>query len=125
MHRLIAKLLLMLALLGNIVPVAQAVAAPSVPECCRRAGMHHCNGDSVANSNAPGPGQASFSASGCCSGDCGRAVTTPQWAHLQSVASDIVARIVEISPAPSSPRAPDTERNESPSTRAPPLLSIA
>lgn len=125
MHRLIAKFLLMLALLGNIVPVALAATAPSVPECCRRAGMHHCNGDASASSSVADSDQASFRAPGCCHGDCGRAVTTPQWAHLQSVASDIVARIVEISAAPSSPRAPDTERNESLSTRAPPLLSIA
>jgi hypothetical protein len=125
MHRLTAKLLLLFALAGSILPLAQAATAPSAPECCRRAGMHHCNADSVSSTNAPESGQASFRAPGCCHGDCGRAVTTSQWAHLLAAANDISARIVEVSVAASSPRAPTTKRIQSLSTRAPPLLSIA
>jgi len=125
MHRLTAKLLLIFALAGNILPLAQAATAPSAPECCRRAGMHQCHGDSVSSPKPPESGEASFRAPGCCRGECGRAVTTPQWAHLLDAANDISARMVEASVAASSPRAPATWQIQSLSTRAPPLFSIA
>ncbi|HKI26642.1 MAG TPA: hypothetical protein VKA07_09975 [Candidatus Sulfotelmatobacter sp.] len=125
MHRLTARLLLLFALAGSILPLAQAVTASPVPECCRRMGAHHCQDASAASASASGSSQASFRAPGCCHGDCGRAVTTAQWAHLQLIANDPFARNIDARIVASNPHAPDAIRAASPSTRAPPLLSIA
>jgi hypothetical protein len=125
MQRLTAKLLLLFALVGNILPLAQAATASPVPECCRRMGAHHCHDASAAGPNVSDSNQAAVRTPGCCHGDCGRAVTTAQWAHLRAAANGIFARIVEASLTHSNPRAPAAERIQSPSTRAPPCLSIA
>jgi len=42
MHRLTARLLLLLLLVGVVAPLALAISAPPTPACCRRNGMHHC-----------------------------------------------------------------------------------
>jgi len=125
MHRLTAKLLLLFALAGSILPLAQAATASPVPECCRRMGAHHCQDASAASSGVTDSNEPSVRTPGCCHGDCGRAVTTAQWAHLQAAGDEISAHIVATSITSSNPRAPATERLQSLSTRAPPLLSIA
>ncbi|MGA8489668.1 MAG: hypothetical protein WB711_04550 [Terriglobales bacterium] len=42
MHRLTARSLLVLMLVGVFVPVALAISPPPATVCCLRTGMHHC-----------------------------------------------------------------------------------
>src|SRR5579862_4211121 len=113
MQRLTARFLLMFALAGTFVPVAlQALAAPP-RACCRRTAAHHC-----LDATTPTDGPILRDA-GCCNHDCYRAVTTSQWAHLQSsqiavTAEEVSGRDIDSQPIPAatelfsvqSPRAP-------------------
>lgn len=77
MHRRIAKFLLLLALVGNLVPVALAIGASPPRACCVRK-VRHCHElPAVANE------QLSLRGGDCCSHDCCRAVTKVRWAHAQ------------------------------------------
>jgi hypothetical protein len=77
MHRLTARLLLVLLLVGVFVPVALAISATPPHACCTRKPMH---------------GRASHDAEfqappGCCQHDCCRPLTVSQWAHVTPAAS--------------------------------------
>jgi|SRR5580692_10710824 hypothetical protein len=77
MHRLTARVLLVLLLVGLFVPVALAIAAAPPHACCVRKAMHgRPSHDS--EFNAP---------QGCCQHDCCRTLTVAQWAHLNPSAS--------------------------------------
>ena len=77
MQRLTARLLLLLALFGTVVPPVAAANAPPIHACCLRA-AHHCHETSAASS-----GMAIRDAS-CCRGDCGRAGTISRCAYSRS-----------------------------------------
>lgn len=118
-HRLTAKLLLLFAVLGNIVPVVQAAIPTPVHACCLRKGPHHCH-----DSTSPHSSNLVIRGTGCCGHECCRAVTTAQWAYpnprgisfsKQAPSARVAERVVDSSP---------TELSSSQSSRAPPEFSI-
>ena len=118
MQRLTARLLLLFALAGIFVPLAQAAIAAPPHACCIRA-AHKCHAMEVESD------QLAIRSTGCCNHDCCRAVTTAQWANLQprtagSSPQNLDARIAE-----SHYLAAVTEFSASQSTRAPPQISKA
>lgn len=114
MHRLTARLLLLLALIGYLAPIAIASSAPA-RACCVRKGVHHCDDALGSETEQPVIRDAS-----CCKGDCGRAVTTAQWAHAREFASASVLQNVEAHLGRSTLASPNNELSRSQSTRAPP-----
>jgi len=117
MQRLIAKFLLLFALIGTIVPIAMAVTAPQHACCIRK--THHCH-ESASSDSA----QLAIS-SQTCDHDCCRGVTTSQSANLQPGLSPAVLQIIETDITDSHPRTPTAQHSASQSTRAPPQLSLA
>jgi hypothetical protein len=73
MQRLIAIVLLLLALTGTFVPVAVAINAAPAHACCIRH-AHHCHDSAVSS-------ELTIRNTGCCNHDCCRAVATSQKAH--------------------------------------------
>lgn len=71
MHRLTARFLLTLMLVGTLTPLALAIAAPAPHACCMRKPMH---GAATPNTEFHAPLQ-------CCGHDCCRTLTVSQWAH--------------------------------------------
>jgi hypothetical protein len=82
MHRLTARLLLLFALAGSLVPLATAVTAAPSHACCVRKAAHHCHEPAVTDSS-----RLVIRDTGCCSHDCCRAVTISKWARAQSATS--------------------------------------
>ncbi|HSZ01824.1 MAG TPA: hypothetical protein VK788_20180 [Terriglobales bacterium] len=74
MHRLTARLLLVLLLVGVFVPVALAISATPPHACCLRKPMH---GRPSHDAEFQGP-------PGCCQHDCCRPLTVSRTAHLTS-----------------------------------------
>ena len=88
MQRLIARLLLLFALAGNLFPVALAATSASSHACCARK-AHHCH-QSVPDE------ELQFSSSrGCCDHDCCHAASTSQYAHPQLSFSAISEQTVD------------------------------
>ena len=114
MHRVTARFVLVLLLVGLFAPVALAISAPAPHACCLRKPMHD---RSCHNSE--------FNASpGCCQRDCCRPLTVSQWAHLTPPAS---AQRTSASTTLQSERRPihvATPVNDAHSGRAPPQFSI-
>ena len=73
MHRSIARLLLLVALMGSIGPAALA-AASQAHACCVRKAAHSCHRPPLA-----GIGALVIRATNCCNQACGRAVTSVRW----------------------------------------------
>jgi hypothetical protein len=69
MHRLVARLLLLVALAGNLIPLALAATIAPRHACCVRKAAHSCHGSSAADAEKP-----VIRNSGCCRQDCSRAV---------------------------------------------------
>jgi len=78
MRRLIATSLLLFALFGTVVPLAQALTAAPPHACCMRKGPHHCH-----EAGSENPSQPIVRETCRCSSDCCRAVTSTQWAQAQ------------------------------------------
>jgi hypothetical protein len=119
MHRLItkrpiAKFLLLVALLGNLAPLALAATATPPHACCIR-NVHHCH-DSLTSET----GQLVIRDASCCNHEGRRAITTHRWACAQPPASASFARNVEPHLGQPSPASPAAEVSRSQSTRAPP-----
>jgi hypothetical protein len=115
MHRLTARFVLILLLVGVFAPVALAITAPTPHACCLRKPMHD---RSTHNSEFNAP-------PGCCQHDCCRPLTVSQWAHLTPSAN---AQLTSPSATLSSDRRPirfATIVNSAHSGRAPPQFSIA
>jgi hypothetical protein len=113
MQRIIARLLLLFALVGNLVPLALAATIPESHACCRRM-AHHCH------SMQADSGELTFHDSSCCNHDCCRAVTTSQWACFEPTIAPRVAQKIEIAGVSRPSPAPVNEFVASQSTRAPP-----
>jgi hypothetical protein len=118
MHRLTARLLLLFALLGNIVPIALAVSPTAAPKCCLRKGVHHCQSASLAGE------ELSLSSNSCGSHDCCRVATPAHWAHPEARNCSVAAQSVEIYLSQMRPSGLNGEAYTSLSTRAPPEFSI-
>jgi len=114
MQRLTAGLLLLLALAGNLDPVALAATAAPLHACCLRK-THQCHGSLPADSD-----RLALHNPGCGNHDCCRAVTTSQWAHPQPRMTAIFARYVEVQVAELHTSCPAADLSSSQSTRAPP-----
>jgi len=120
MQRLTARLLLLIALLGIILPVAlQATVAPQ-HACCRRQAGHHCHDSAETNPNEPVARR-----SGCCNHDCCRAVTSSQWAHPQPTLTAASVQNVTAGEIDRQPNRPSTTFLTFRSTRAPPTFLLA
>ena len=116
MHRLTARLLLLLALAGNLAPIAlAATAAPHA--CCLRKGLHHCH-DPLASET----GQAVIRDASCYKRDCCRAVNTTQTAHAQPPVAAPFSQNIEAYLGQASPVSPSTAVSGFQSTRAPPAF---
>lgn len=119
MHRLTARFLLLLALVGSFAPLALAATAAPEHACCLRKGVHQCHG------SAPESDQRSIRNTSCCNHDCCRAATTSQWAHAQPPVTAPFAPNIETRILEARISSPATQRFSSQSTRAPPQISIA
>lgn len=119
MHRLTAKLLLLIALGGNIVPLALATGAAQLPQCCLRKGVHHCHNFSVYSGEG-----LSVASTSSCSHECCRATTPAQWAHAEKSERATSAHRVELCLSKSQSSNLGSAASTSLSTRAPPRLSI-
>ena len=118
MPRLIARFLLLAALVGNFAPLAlAATVAPHA--CCVRKAAHRCH-NSLASEQVSETGQLVIHDAACCNHDCCRAVTTARWAHAQSSASTPFVQNVQAYLGQSSPIPSNIEVSRSQSTRAPP-----
>jgi hypothetical protein len=124
MHRLIARFLLLVALVGNLAPLALAAAASPPHACCVRKAVHHCH-DSVASDQIQEAGQPVIRGTSCCNHDCCRALTTSRWAQAQQPTATSFAQNVEAYLGQSIPVSPTTAVSSFQSTRAPPHISIA
>lgn len=120
MHRLTARFLLLLALVGTLVPVVLAATATPQHDCCLRKAAHQCHG-----TGGPESDQRTVRDTTCCHRDGCRAVTTSQWASLQPWAQSVIDQNVEAHVAESRTASPATKLFSSQSTRAPPQISIA
>jgi hypothetical protein len=113
MQRLIARLLLLVALAGNFIPLALAATAAPPHACCIRK-THKCHSP-VAESE-----QLALREAGSCSHDCCRGVTTARWAQLQSSHTAVAQHDVTGRESETHSNAPTTVQFASQSTRAPP-----
>jgi hypothetical protein len=89
MYRLIARLLLLVALLGNIGPAALA-AASQAHACCVRKAVHSCHRPALA-----GTGALVMRGVNCCNQACGRAVTSVRWAAATPQGRDFLNPEIE------------------------------
>jgi hypothetical protein len=119
-HRLTAKLLLLFALVGNLIPLAMA-AAPAAPRACCRRMAHHCHEAAALKS-----GELVFrDPHCCCNGNCRRAATTAQWAHPKTRSSQACDAVVERLAGNIRSAFSGKQLASSYSSRAPPQLPIA
>jgi len=115
MHRLTARSLLVLLLVGVFAPVALAISAPPVHACCMRKPMHQ-----------PGSHDSTFNTPpGCCQHDCCRPLTVSQWAHVTPSANALATPAFAILQSDRQAHHFATSLNYAHSGRAPPQFSIA
>jgi len=115
MHRLTARLLLTLVLVGVFAPVAMAISAPAPHACCMRKAMHDHGGH---NSEFKAP-------PACCQHDCCRPLTVSHWAQLRPSGDAFLAPLAANLPLPAESVNLTPVVDASHSGRAPPQLSIA
>ena len=114
MHRLTARLLVVLSLMGVFAPVALAILVPTPHACCLRKPLH---GRTSHNSEFNAP-------PGCCQHDCCRPLTVSRWAQLTPPAG------LQFTPTAAILRAPQrlahfvTAAYNAHSSRAPPQFPI-
>ncbi|HUO24787.1 MAG TPA: hypothetical protein VMU61_03915 [Candidatus Aquilonibacter sp.] len=116
MQRTIARLLLLFAVAGNLIPLALAATAVPPHACCIRAN-HHCHNSALSDSRQP-----EFRSTCCCRQGCGHVVVTAQWAHPQTPAAPVGAPAVNSRLTPGQSPALFAEVLTRQSTRAPPSL---
>ncbi len=117
MHRLIARFLLLAALVGNLAPLALAATAKPLHACCIRKAVHNCH-DSLSSQSETG--QLVIRDAGNCNHDCCRAVPTARWAHAQPPVAVSFVQNVEAYLGQPNPLSRTTEPASFQSTRAPP-----
>ncbi len=118
MHRLTARLLLIFALLGNLAPIALAVAMPPAHACCLRKGAHHhCHDFDVEH--------LILTNRDCCRQNRPRAVTATQTARAQPGATIALADGNENYSIQLRFRRPAAERFSLSLSRAPPQFLFA
>jgi hypothetical protein len=115
MHRLTAKFVVILMLVGVFAPVALAITTPTPHACCLRKPMHD---RSTHNSEFNAP-------PGCCQHDCCRPLTVSQWAHLTPSASPLGTSVSTTLQSAQRPSDSVRDLSSAHSGRAPPQFSIA
>src|SRR4030088_2213899 len=115
MHRLTAKLLLLLALAANFIPLALAATAPPPHACCSRKAANPCHESAASELNQP-----SVRSRGCCNHGCCSAAITAQWAYARPRAEDPFVKKVGNHVTSSQLDSPTIEVSEFQSSRAPP-----
>ena len=120
MNLRIARFLLLLTLLGNLAPVALAIAAPAAHACCIRKSVHPCHESAIATSQT-----SVLRSADCCNHDCCRGVTTARWAYAQSPISPHHKDIVEKYSRSSAAAYVRAAARGSQLTRGPPHSSLA
>jgi hypothetical protein len=116
MHRLTARLLLLVALLGTFAPSALLALATPPHACCVRK-AHRCH-DSI----DPDTELAIRDAS-CCNREASRAVTTAKWARPQPRTAQFFQRAAEPLARQLSPAAAHSQAIPLHSPRAPPSIA--
>ena len=114
MHRLTARLLLILMLSGTLAPAALAISAESPHACCKRKPLHNHGGHS-----------SEFRAPNSANHDCCRTLTISQRAQPRPSISGCVSQISGTLLQQMNPRYRIVDFSDSRSARAPPTLSIA
>jgi hypothetical protein len=114
MHRLTARLLLILMLSGTLAPAVLALAAESPHACCKRNPFHNHGGRS-----------SEFKASDCGNHDCCRPLTVSQRAQPRPFISGCVSQPSAILLQQLNPSYRVIDLNDFRSARAPPTLPIA
>jgi hypothetical protein len=115
MHRLTARILLVLVLVGSFAPVALAISAAPEHACCMRKPMH----------GRPSHDSEFHAPPGCCQHDGCRSLTVSQWAHLSPSAKvHRAAASAALQPALAEIYF-SASINHAHSGRAPPQFSIA
>ncbi len=119
MHRLTARLLLVLLLVSVFAPVALAASTPPQTACCLR---NCCRGKAVCRHTSADP---SFDIPSRCDQDCSRSVIVSIWAELSLPVSVGATCPLSLLSSASRLLAPSKERDASHSGRGPPQTSIA
>jgi len=109
MHRLTARLLLVLLLVGTLAPVALAISAPSAHACCMRKPMHDHGSRSLASQVADGENH-----------NCCPPVTTAHWAELEAGTSTSIQPPLAYLPPDSRPMLRSNHENDLRPVRGPP-----
>lgn len=84
MQRTIARLLLILSVLGTAAPIALQALSTNPHACCLRKAAHQCHAQSTTDVAVHSPS--------CCTQDCCRAVRTSQFARVQPARTTTAAR---------------------------------
>jgi hypothetical protein len=114
MHRLTARLLLILMLSGTLAPAALAISAPSPHACCKRKPLHNHGGHS-----------SEFRAPDSANHDCCRSLTVSERAQPRPSTGGCVSQPSATLLQPINPSYRIIDFSESRSARAPPTFSIA
>jgi hypothetical protein len=114
MHRLTARLLLILMLSGTLAPAALAISAPSPHACCKRKPLHNHGGPS-----------SEFKASDCGNHNCCRSLTVSQRAQPRPSISGCIGQPSATLLSEVGPNCRFIDFSQSRSARAPPPSSIA
>jgi hypothetical protein len=115
MHRLTARLLLTLMLVGTLAPVALAISTPAPHACCMRKPMHE-HGSTGAELRT---------IADSCNHDCCHALTVSRSPHLASSAGSQIATFSAPLPVERNTTNHGRIIQSSHSGRAPPRFSIA
>ncbi|HLW89337.1 MAG TPA: hypothetical protein VKR57_12660 [Terriglobales bacterium] len=115
MHRLTARLLLTLVLVGTLAPVTLAISAPAPHACCMRKPMHDHGSTSAEFHTIPAS----------CNHDCCHALTVSQSPHLLPSVGGQIATFSAALPAGSTAVNRCCVIRSSSFGRAPPPFSIA
>jgi len=110
MHRLTARLLLVLVLVGTLAPVALAVSAPAPHACCMRKAMHDHTSRSLEIQSVGGEHR-----------NCCPPVTTAHWAELGSSTNSSIQPLLAYLPAQPQPVLRSNYENALRPVRGPPL----
>jgi hypothetical protein len=120
MHRLIARFLLLVAIVGNFAPLALAATAAPAHACCVRKSVHPCHGSLISEVE-----HLVIRAAACCNQQCGRAITTGQSADSQPRTTIFLEQAAEPHLAQSTSIAKNTDVCRLKSPRSPPHFSKA
>jgi hypothetical protein len=115
MHRLTARLLLTLMLVGVLAPVALAISAPAPHACCMRKPMH----------DQSQPGSEFHAPANHCQHDCCRAMAGFRSAQLKPASVIFATPTSSHLPGPANSLRQDSRGRSSHAGRAPPQFSIA